>query len=392
MISIINIGDIKVFVKSVRKVPFNGTVYNFHCLPNENYFSNSVLVHNCYKGNTPKGENMTFETFKQVFHNLPRTLTQIAFGADASATANPDLPKMMEYCRTNSYNRVVPNITVADISSETADWLSKLAGAVAVSRYANKDLCFDSVKLLTDRAMNRKIWVNPTEDKVPVFMHGVRGFVVSLIPVKDWEEITAGEFASRENLDAGELRGLTRHVFAVNIHQMLSQETFEQAMETIRDAKTDPRLANMNAIVFLSLKPKKRGEKFHKLTDDQFRQLVDAAFALGVEFGFDSCSANKFTRVIKGHENYESLVMMSEPCESSCHSLYVNHKGQYFPCSFSECMDYGEAGDWSSGIDLTKPIEFIPNLWNNNKTNQFRKALLGNRDENGLRSCPLYEI
>jgi hypothetical protein len=34
----------------------------------------------CYKANMAKGANMSFETFKTIFHKFPRTLTQIAFG------------------------------------------------------------------------------------------------------------------------------------------------------------------------------------------------------------------------------------------------------------------------------------------------------------------------
>jgi len=49
----------------------------------------------------------------------------------------------MEYCREQG---VVPNITVAEISDETADKLVKYCGACAISRYENKDICYDSVE------------------------------------------------------------------------------------------------------------------------------------------------------------------------------------------------------------------------------------------------------
>ena len=42
-------------IKSITKEKFSGKVYNFHCLPNENYFADGVLVHNCYKSNKPNG-------------------------------------------------------------------------------------------------------------------------------------------------------------------------------------------------------------------------------------------------------------------------------------------------------------------------------------------------
>ena len=34
----------------------------------------------CYKSNNLNGKNMPIDTFKKVFHKLPRTLTQIALG------------------------------------------------------------------------------------------------------------------------------------------------------------------------------------------------------------------------------------------------------------------------------------------------------------------------
>ena len=145
----------------------------------------------CYKSNTPNGKNMSFETFKKMIDKFPiymqRTciaedngkttkrfvfsmpaeineendkkmeaeieakglrivgyvqkpvhfLNQVAFGADSKAKSNPDLWKMMDYCRTNG---IIPNITVAEINDETADKLVEKCGAVAVSRvYISKN-------------------------------------------------------------------------------------------------------------------------------------------------------------------------------------------------------------------------------------------------------------
>ena len=58
----------------------------------------------------------------------------------------------MEYCRENG---VIPNITVAQIDDTVAKKLSELCGAVAVSRYAYKDACYDSVNKLTYLGMKQ---------------------------------------------------------------------------------------------------------------------------------------------------------------------------------------------------------------------------------------------
>lgn len=282
----------------------------------------------CYKSNTPKGENMSFETFKEIFHKLPKNLTQIAFGADADATQNPDMWKMFDYCRNNDHNKVVPNITVADVKELTAARLASVCGAVAVSRYDNKDLCYDSVERLAGAGLEQ-----------------------------------------------------------VNIHQMLSTETYQNALDTVDDYVTDPRLKGIRAIVFLSLKQKGRGTKFNQLTTEQFKAIVDKAFAKNVPIGFDSCSANKFIRSIKDRKNFDRLSMNTEPCESTCFSLYIDVHGKYFPCSFTPGCN-----GWDEGIDMIESEDFMKDVWYGDKTKHFRETLLGNLDENGVRSCPLYKI
>ena len=282
----------------------------------------------CYKSNTKNGVNMSFETFKTVFHNLPRTITQIAFGVDANLTSNPDIWKMFDYCRANDYNKVVPNVTVANITTETANRLVAVTGAVAVSRYVNKDWCYDSVERLVSAGLKQ-----------------------------------------------------------CNIHCMIAEENYDAAVETIRDYHVDPRLKGMNAIVFLSLKQTGRGVKFTPLAFDRFKSLIDLCLELDVKFGFDSCGAQKFIQAVEGHENYEAFKVCAEPCESTCFSLYVNVEGKYFPCSFSEGH-----GEWVDGIDLTKVNDFNSDVWYNERTLKFRDNLISGRDGKNCRSCPLFEI
>ena len=276
----------------------------------------------CYKSNTPNGKNMSLETFRKILDKMPKTLTQVAFGADAQATSNPDLFKMMEYCRTNEHNQVVPNITVADITEDTADILVSLAGAVAVSRYSNKNFCYDSIKRLTDRGLKQ-----------------------------------------------------------TNIHIMISQETLDQAIETINDYKTDPRLAKLNAIVFLSLKKKGRGERYNPLTQKQFKSLVDLAFELKVPFGFDSCSYVKFIESIKDRPDAKQLSISAEPCESSAFSSYIDVDSIFHPCSFC-----GEDTSFGEGLNVLECKKFS-DIWNNEKTKSFRNKLI-----TCGRSCPIYEV
>lgn len=275
----------------------------------------------CYKSNTVNGKYMSFKTAKNILDKMPKQLTQVAFGVDAKCESNPDWFNIFKYVRELGF---IPNVTVADISDETADKLASVCGAVAISRYENKEYCYNSVKKLTDR-------------------------------------------------------GITQ----TNIHIMISKQTKHQVFETLEDIKNDPRLAKLNAIVFLSLKKKGRGKSFECLTSDEFKEIVDKAMSLKVNFGFDSCSAHKFLKSIENIEKYKHLSVYCEPCESSCQSSYINEEGIYFPCSFAE----KSCEDWMEGLDVVNCNDFVNDIWNNEKTNKFRKMLLENN-----RNCPLFEI
>ena len=288
----------------------------------------------CYKSNTFNGQNMSFETFKHVFDllNAKKTLTQIAFGADASLESNPDVWKMFECCREHT---VVPNVTVADITPETAEKIVSLCGAVAVSWYPtiNPDRCYDTVKLLLDESKKQN-----------------------------------------KNMQ-------------VNIHALLSMETFPNFVMLLHDYRYDSRLSGINAIVILSLKQKGRGEQFHIVKEEDFEWLMDKFFEKKVRFGMDSCSATKFLKYLKKHPERGDLKSMVEPCESTLFSCYINYQGIYYPCSFME----GE-GNWKEGIDLNKVKNFEKEVWNHEKVLAFRNAAIKKIEHHGCNSCPYYEV
>lgn len=190
----------------------------------------------CYKNNSNEPAiNMSFDEFKDIIDKFPKTLTQVAFGITGIQT-NPDFIKMMEYCREIG---IAPNFTLSgiDLTDEVAKRCSELVGALAVSAYASdKNVCYDTVKKFTDLGINQ-----------------------------------------------------------TNIHLMVSDETLDFVYEVLNDRINDPRLADMNAIVFLGVKPKGRAvDGFHSLSVDEYRKLVEFCFENELAIGFDSCSAPKF--------------------------------------------------------------------------------------------------
>jgi hypothetical protein len=269
----------------------------------------------CYKGNLPGNNYMSFETYKEVFKRLPKSLTQIAFGADADLSVNPDIFKIMKYTRENG---IIPNITVADINKEIAEKLAKVCGAVAVSWYGmhtSKDHCYNSIKYLTDAGMNQ-----------------------------------------------------------VNMHFMLSEETLPYINELINDIKNDERLAKLNAVVFLSLKQKGRGVKFKGCSINDFKEVIKKMMENNIPFGFDSCSAIKFLIAIKElyPDKYKEYKEMTEPCESFAQSIYINEKAEVFPCSFmeNEYWNDGEQMKWNI-LEFKNDEEVLEQIWNSKEAKTF---------------------
>jgi len=267
----------------------------------------------CYKSNTCQGRNMSFETFEKLFAKFPKNLTQIAFGI-GDIDANPDIWKIFAYCREHD---VVPNVTINGnrMTLESYDNLAKYCGAVAVSLY-NKDVCYSAVQELVNRGMKQ-----------------------------------------------------------VNIHSLLSNETYARCWDVVHDKKSDPRLKGMNAIVFLWLKPKGIRNTFTPLTNiTDLKKLIEFALKSDVSFGFDSCSAPNVLRIVAEDPKLKFMEKMIEPCESTLFSYYINVDGIGYPCSFAE--------------GLVAPVDVLKeDFWSAATTTEFRRKLLKE-----CRCCPLYKL
>jgi len=290
----------------------------------------------CYKSNTGCGDNMSFETFKIIFHKLQRNLTQIAFGI-GDIDGNPDLWKIMEYCRNNDYNKVIPNITVngMGITEEVAERLARLCGAVSVSRYHIPDVCYDAVDKLVKAGLKQ-----------------------------------------------------------VNIHQLFAEETVDSCYKLFDDIKNDPRLSGLKSVVLLLLKPKGDRNKFHSVTDiNKFKALFEEAQKREISIGMDSCSA-PFMLKTAIDTNQREVIPSVEPCESTLFSIYINSEGDVYPCSFTE----GTAG-WENGISMIDASDFMKDVWFSDKLMKWRNGLVSSASkcieceaQSVCRSCPIYDI
>ncbi len=278
----------------------------------------------CYKdnGDDENTHHLTLDEFKNIFDKMPKTLTQIAFGI-CDIGSNPDFFAMMKYSKDNG---VIPNYTCngLEVTQEVAKRTSELCGAVAVS-LVNQKKTYDAIKSFTDYGMTQ-----------------------------------------------------------VNMHYMLSEETYNRAFEVIDDIASDPRLEKFNAIVFLQYKPKgKHSDAFNSVLDvEKYKKLTSYCNEKRINYGFDSCSAPIFIESIADDPNKEIIETYAEPCESGLFSSYINCFGKFYVCSFAEGED-----EWVEGIDVLNCDNFIKDVWMNPRLVKWRKRLIKNK-----RSCPIYNL
>lgn len=277
----------------------------------------------CYKSNTgAKGENMSLETFKTIFHKLPPTITQIAFGC-GTLRRHPEMWDIFRYTKAHG---ITPNLTInGDVDAHEFDKIAELCGACAVSIY-DKELSYQAVKELTDRGMKQ-----------------------------------------------------------INIHYMISEQTYDGAVQLLNDRLTDPRLAKLNAIVLLSLKPKGRAVKnnFTKLSQEKFNTLFEFALEHKIGVGFDSCSAQKAAAYVDANPKYEYINQYIEPCESTLYSSYINVRGEFFACSFAE-------NEGEKGLSVVECDDFLQDIWFHAKTRAFSEGV--SKCRNCRTSCSIYDV
>ena len=288
----------------------------------------------CYKQRGSIGDNMSFNTFKTIFDKITKnkTLTQIAFGTDASLISNPDIWRIFDYCLENN---VKPNVTVADIDSSTARSLVERCGAVSVSWYPliDKNRCYASIEHLTriSKELNKNL--------------------------------------------------------QVNMHVLLAEELLPYYDELIHDIKTDDRLKDLNSVVFLSLKQVGRGIHFNRLSKEDYEKLMDKFFESKIMFGMDSCTCHKFMQYLRRIGKLYTYKGYLESCERLLFSCYINVHGDLFPCSFME----GSEG-WEEGVSVLEADDFEKDVWYHPRVVADRKISEEMILSGGCNDCPRYEI
>lgn len=298
----------------------------------------------CYKNNSDaSATNMSFETFKKIIDSYPKCLNQIAFGITGVQT-NPYFPKMLRYCREIG---IIPNYTMsgADLNDDIIEVTKECCGAVAISCYeGNKELCYDTIAKLTEKAPN-----------VHINMH----IVLS--------------------------KGTLNHVMDIlnDIKRTKKILNINKKDKTIRSfwICENEKLKNLRNIVFLRIKPVGRASNLDTTIPlTIFEQVMEYCNDNHISYGFDSCTAPDVEKILR-KSGQEELCKCCESCESARFSNYVNVNGEYWFCSFSE------RDSRISPIKVTD-YDLVTDWWNSKELNDFRKRMnLGNE-----MSCPMFNL
>ena len=157
-------------------------------------------------------------------------------------------------------------------------------------------------------------------------------------------------------------------VIVILDHHVQIEETLDDCLRTIQDCHDDPRLKNLNALVLLMYKDRNKTGTLTTITDPSiYKKLIDRAEQLNVPLGYDSCSAFNYLRAIKDDEDFERKSQYVTSCCAARSSCYIDVEMNYHVCSFLEGRE-----EWGEGISVLECDDFIKDIWNNERTIEFR--------------------
>lgn len=152
---------------------------------------------------------------------------------------------------------------------------------------------------------------------------------------------------------------LTRYGIRTNIHYILSTQNIKEAIDIVY-GKYDAWFAGVNAIIFLTYKPAGRGTIENILQEgeilDEFIRQVNV-YNKEMKIGFDACFVPNLL-----HAGFKKPELV-DTCEAGFFSVYIDHKMNVSPCSFSMGKD-----TWN-----LKEYDFY-DIWENKFANYRKKG------------------
>lgn len=134
-----------------------------------------------------------------------------------------------------------------------------------------------------------------------------------------------------DRLDQNRIDYLVSAGIRTNIHFILDRESIEQATRILEGAYRNM-LADVNAVIFLTYKPRGRADESLCLEDGEelraFLRAVDRSQA-GTQIGFDACFVPLLLHDTETKPEYV------DACECAFFSIYIDEQMNVRPCSFA---------------------------------------------------------
>jgi len=255
--------------KNIEDVPLSGAL-EYVDIELSTIYNNTDDYEFMFKKEATNKKYMKFNTFRKIINILPKSLNHINFITDPECKTNPDIWKILYYCKLKS---ITSSITVDNIDRYKSEKISSLCKSVSVNLHLNKNICYDTIKRLN-------------------------------------------EFGIKPNLNI-----------------LVSKDTHHIIIRTLYDYKHDERLKNINSIFFIGLKNNENWRFLKKLDKKEFKSIINDMLDKGIPFGLDNYLSFYFISSIKNKLMYY-YDMSFNPCEALTFHAYIDVNGYIFPCKY----------------------------------------------------------
>ena len=269
----------------------------------------------CYRESEPNNKFMTLEQYCKVLDAMNHPEHGNVFQVALGGGEPLEHPHFREIIDATCDRNIVPNFTTNGIhlTKDICKFISRKVGAVAISTISIKDLPISKIEML-----------------------------------KNFEIRT-------------------------NIHYVLSSENLKEACDILL-GKFNNELSTINALVFLTYKPAGRAMHKNIIKNDiifrEFVSLIDNNTIKRPKIGFDAC----FVPMILRYTHIRKELI--DTCEGAFFSVYIDHKLNVSPCSFSSGKDSYSLYEYPFyDIWLNKFAKFRNHFNNNCKCNCEHKSV-----------------
>lgn len=232
----------------------------------------------CYRDSAPNNDFMSLEDYCKVLDALNHPEYGNVFQVALGGGEPLEHPQFRQIIDTTVFRSIVPNFTTNGI-------------------HLNEDICG--------------------------FVQGKVGAVALSV-------------SSISELQSAKISLLNRFRIKTNVHYVLSNNNIGEACKILR-GKYNTLLESINALVFLTYKPAGRAFAGDVIKDNNefrdFISLVDNEDLKRLRIGFDAC----FVPMLLRYTTIKKELI--DTCEGAFFSVYIDHKKNVSPCSFSGKKD-----------------------------------------------------